>query len=72
MRTLYSKVVGTDGETVINYVEMAGLSTDTKPTDNIAAGSVFLEVDTGLVAIFNEEDNEWTGGTVAESDEGGV
>lgn len=45
------------------YFEYAGLSTDTKPTEDIiATGSVFIEVDTGDVYFFNEEgssDHEW-------------
>ena len=47
----------------VNYYEFAGLSTDNKPTHNIATGSVFLEVNTGDVYLFNEEGtsgNEWT------------
>ena len=40
-----------------------GLSTDTKPTtlDNkdIANGSVFIEIDTGNVYIFDAENKEW-------------
>ena len=44
------------------YVEIAGLSTDTKPTYGIVTGSLFLEVDTGDVYAFNEEGDtghEW-------------
>lgn len=63
MRTLYSKAVGTNGNTVTNYVQIAGLSTDTKPTGNIATGSCFIEVDTNLVAFYDETNTEWHGGT---------
>ena len=42
-----------DGNT--NYVEAVGLSTDSKPTANICTGSVFTEVDTGDVYMFDEE-----------------
>lgn len=42
------------------YCEFSGLSTDTKPTDNyIATGSLFLEVDTGDVYAYDEEEPEW-------------
>lgn len=44
------------------YIEFAGLSTDTKPTDGIATGSLFHEVDTKKVYAFNEDGNsgeEW-------------
>lgn len=37
------------------YIEAVGLSTDTKPTDNIVTGSLFVEVNTGKVFMHNEE-----------------
>ena len=40
------------------YIEAAGLSTDTKP-GGIATGSIFTEVDTGKVFLFDEE-SDWT------------
>lgn len=43
----------------IHYVEMAGLSTDDKPTKTYATGSSFLEVDTGDVYFFDEESGTW-------------
>lgn len=39
------------------YVELACLSTDTKPTDGIVTGSLALEVDTGDVYAFAEGDS---------------
>lgn len=48
-----------DGNT--NYVEAVGLSTDSKPTANICTGSVFTEVDTGDVYMFDEEGGTWYG-----------
>jgi len=36
------------------YMEFAGLSTDTKPEDDLATGSIFVEVNTGKVFFFNE------------------
>ena len=39
--------------------ESACLSTDTKPTDGIANGSVCLEMDTGKVFVFNEVGSAW-------------
>ena len=41
------------------YIEAAGLSTDTKPTDWIITGSLFFEVDTGKIFAFDEESAEW-------------
>ena len=42
-----------------NYVELFGLSTDAKPTSGIVTGSVFVEVDTGKVYLFNEAASAW-------------
>ena len=42
-----------------NYVELACLSTDTKPTVNVVTGSLALEVDTGDVYAFDEIGGEW-------------
>ena len=42
------------------YIEYAGLSTDTKPTDaHIATGSLFLEVNTGDVYAYDEAGTTW-------------
>lgn len=41
------------------YVELFGLSTDSKPTENIVTGSVFVEVDTGKCYLFNEDASAW-------------
>ncbi len=38
--------------------EYLGLSTDTKPTKDVAVNSLFLELDTGNVYYFNGE--AWT------------
>ena len=42
----------------IHYVELAGLSTDEKPT-GFATGSLFMEVDTGDAYFYDEEGAEW-------------
>lgn len=53
----------TEGQTT--FCELRGLSTDTKPTTingyKIGNGSVFIEIDTQDVYIFNETTQEWTG-----------
>ena len=53
----------TEGQTT--YCELRGLSTDTKPTEingyKIGNGSVFIEIDTQEVYIFNETTQEWVG-----------
>ena len=40
--------------------EFRGLSSDTKPTDDsIQNGSVFVEMDTGDVYMYDEENKTW-------------
>lgn len=41
------------------YIEAAGLSTDTKPGEGIITGSVFIELDTGTLYIYDEENSTW-------------
>lgn len=36
-----------------------GLSTDTKPTEHIINGSVFIEMDTSKIYFFDEDGVEW-------------
>lgn len=55
IRTIESKLTDTNRA----YVELAGLSTDTKPTDGLATGSIFTEVDTGKVFFFNDASDTW-------------
>ena len=44
----------------VKYYEFAGLSTDTKPTGSgIATGSVFTEVNTGNVYLYDEASATW-------------
>jgi hypothetical protein len=46
-------------KTGLKYVELSGLSTDSKPTEGLATGSVFLEVDTGDAYLYDEEGATW-------------
>ena len=39
--------------------EYRGLSTDVKPTKRVGNGSAFIEMDTGKVYIFDEENVIW-------------
>ena len=39
--------------------EFRGLSTDEKPVEKIGNGSVFIEIDTGKVFIFDEQNKTW-------------
>ena len=40
-------------------IEAACLSTDTKPTTDVPNGSSFLEMDTGNVYMWDEENEQW-------------
>lgn len=44
-------------------VELRGLAADTKPTEfdgvKIGNGSVFIEIDTGSMFLYDEEHEEW-------------
>lgn len=42
------------------HIEVSCLSTDTKPTEGIATGSIALEADTGDLYVFNEDASTWT------------
>jgi len=48
-----------DNGKYISYVEGKCLSTDTKPTDGIANGSVLLEMDTSKVYMFDGAGKSW-------------
>lgn len=46
----------------LTYIEAYGLSTDTKPVGNVVTGSMFVEIDTGTIYLYNEEgasNEEW-------------
>lgn len=49
--------VGADGP--LFYKEIAGASTETKPTAGVVDGSIFTETDTGDVYFFSEADSDW-------------
>ena len=45
----------------VNIYEFAGLSTDSKPKDNVGTGSLFLEVNTGDIYAYDESSTgTWT------------
>ena len=39
--------------------EFRGLSIDEKPIERVGNGSVFIELDTGKVFIFDEQNKTW-------------
>lgn len=54
-------ITNKSGKTILNFV---GLSSDEKPIKTfdyevIRNGSVFLEIDTSEVFMYDEENNEW-------------
>ena len=56
VRVLKSQII----EGNVSYIEAAGLSTDTDTMpENVATGSLFLEVDTGDVYSYDETGSEW-------------
>ena len=44
-----------DGVSGLYFDEIYGLSSETKPEDSSATGSIFVEVDTGKVYFYNED-----------------
>lgn len=46
-------------DTTMHSVRLRGLSTDTKPTTDVPNGSSFLEMDTGNVYMWDEENEQW-------------
>lgn len=46
-------------DTTMYSQQLRGLSTDTKPTTDIPNGSSFLEMDTGNVYMWDEENKQW-------------
>lgn len=61
MRYINEKVAGQAfGEQYcVMYAEWYGTSDETKPTDRVATGSKFTEVDTGDVYRFDETSGTW-------------
>lgn len=54
--TSYGAASAFDGK---RYVEIAGTSTETKPTGDFLSGSIFVEVDTGKVYFYNASGSTW-------------
>ena len=48
-------VFSTNGDVII----YAGLSTEQKPTEGLATGSMFIELNTGKVYYFNADTTSW-------------
>lgn len=39
--------------------QLVGLSTDTKPTENIGNGTIFIEIDTKIIYFYDEQNQTW-------------
>ena len=72
MVSIYKIRKNTLGEETLQ-VELRGLSTDTKPTSladgAIENGSVFIEIDTQNIYIYDGENNEWVNPDVDEDEQ---
>lgn len=55
-KTDYIKI-SEDGEK--KGVELRGLSTDSKPTEGIENGSIYYEMDTKKIYMFDGENQQW-------------
>lgn len=56
MITMYRKEGATFDKQEVEY---RGLSTDEKPTENIENGTIFIEIDTGKIYMYDLENEEW-------------
>lgn len=56
IRVIHKSPVLNDLGVILSVVELAGPSSETKPTTGFANGSLFLETDTGKIFIFDEDD----------------
>ncbi len=56
MITIYRKDGATSDKQEIEY---RGLSTDEKPTENVSNGTVFVEIDTGKLYMYDLENQQW-------------
>ena len=47
-------------------IQLRGLSTDEKPTKNVENGTIFIEIDTGDIYIYDLTNKEWNNITSGE------
>lgn len=59
MEYLKSTFIRFEDYNSVNYLEIAGDSSETKPTASVADGSIFTETDTGDVYMFNAKTSAW-------------
>lgn len=58
MRYISERIINDE----VNFVVISGDSDETKPTEHICDGSIFLESDTGDSYTFNEASGDWVKG----------
>lgn len=56
---MFTVTKGTLFDDTNSLIEAVCLSTDSKPTDGIANGSMCLEMDTGKIYAYNEAGTVW-------------
>lgn len=56
---LSKKAFRFDGAQSVDLADIRCLSVDVKPTQGVANGSSLLEMDTGKLYFFDEENAEW-------------
>ena len=62
IRVLKDTLTTDDSGNILHIVELAGDSTESKPTTGIANGSMYLETDTRKVYLYDEDDGWDNGG----------
>ena len=62
IRVLKDTPVMDDSGNLLHVVELAGDSSETKPTTGIAKGSMYMETDTRKVYLYDEDDGWDNGG----------
>lgn len=60
IRTKNATLIEVKDGAALYAAELYGASTDSKPTVGLANGSIFVEVDTGNIYLFNEAEASWT------------
>lgn len=56
IRVISDLPVVDDSGNLLHVQELAGSSSEAKPTAGMANGSMYLETDTGKIALFDEDD----------------
>lgn len=52
-------IIKNEEEGKITTGQLVGLSTDTKPTENIGNGTIFIEMDTKTIYFYDKQNETW-------------